>query len=137
MPSVGRTQEVVDDSTLRVGIVLTERALPAGILAGATDHTEALRQWCEKEKTPFAALQLDAKSGVNQYVTCPANGGTNTEMVNSVNGLDSIVVKIEARDATHVKGSLKTGTGACPGPSGTLVYCTPTGNYTFDAAFVK
>ena len=118
-------------------IVLTEKAVPAGMLAGATDHTEALRQWCEKEKTPFAALQLDAKSGVNQYVTCPANGGTNTEMLQSVNGLESIVVKIDARDATHIKGSLKTGTGACPGPGDTPVYCTPTGNYAFDAAFVK
>jgi hypothetical protein len=118
-------------------IVLTEKAVPAGMLAGATDHTEALRQWCEKEKTPFAALQLDAKSGVNQYVTCPANGGTNTEMVNSVNGLESIAVKIDARDATHIKGSLKTGNGACPGPGGALVYCTATGSYTFDAAFVK
>src|SRR5215468_5361358 len=85
-------------------IVLTEKAVPAGMLAGATDHTETLRQWCEKETTPFAALQLDAKSGVNQYVTCPANGGTNTEMVNSVNGLESIVAKIEVRDATHIKG---------------------------------
>jgi hypothetical protein len=118
-------------------IVLTEKAVPAGMLAGAADHTEALRQWCEKEKTPFAALQIDAKSEVNQYVTCPANGGTNTEMVNTVNGLASIVVKIDARDATHIKGSLKTGSGACPGPGDTLVYCTATGSYTFDAAFVK
>jgi hypothetical protein len=118
-------------------IVLTEKAVPAGMLAGTNDHTEALRQWCEKEKTPFAALQLDAKSGVNQYVTCPANGGTNIEMVNSVNGVDSIAVKIDARDTTHIKGSLKTGNGACPGPGGTLVYCTATGSYTFDAAFVK
>jgi hypothetical protein len=118
-------------------IILTEKAVPAGMLNGTADHTEALRQWCEKEKTPFAALQLDAKSGVNQYVTCPANGGTNTEMVNSVNGLDSIAVKVEARDTTRIKGSIKTGTGACPGPGDTLVYCTATGNYTFDAAFVK
>src|SRR5262245_39101028 len=118
-------------------IVLTEKALPAGMLAGTTDHTEALRQWCEKEKTPVAALQLDAKSGVNQYFTCPANGATNIEMVNSVNGLDSIAVKIDARDATHIKGSLKTGSGACPGPTDTPVYCTVTGKYTFDAAFVQ
>lgn len=118
-------------------IVLTEKAVPAGMLSGTTDHTEALRQWCEKEKTPFAALQLDAKSGVNQYVTCPANGGTNTEMVNSVNGVDSIAVKVEGRDATHIRGSLKTGTGACPGPGGALGYCTATGSYTFDAVFVK
>ena len=118
-------------------IVLTEKAVPAGMLAGTTDHTEALLQWCEKEKTPFAALQLDAKSGVNQYVTCPATGQTNIEMVNTSNGLDSIVVKIEARDATHLKGSLKTGNGACTGPDGTIAYCTATGSYTFDAVFVK
>jgi len=118
-------------------IVLTEKAVPASMLAGTSDHTEALRQWCAKEKTPFAALQLDAKSGVNQYVTCPANGGTNTEMVNSVNGLDSIAVHIDARDNAHIKGSLKTGSGACPGPGGSTVYCKATGSYTFDAAFVK
>ena len=46
-------------------------------------------------------------------------------------------VKIEARDTTHIKGSLKTGNGGCPGPGGTIVYCTATGSYTFDAAFVK
>src|SRR5215469_12205653 len=40
-------------------IVLTEKPVPPGTLAGTTDHTEALRLWCEKEKTPFAALQLD------------------------------------------------------------------------------
>jgi hypothetical protein len=33
---------------------------------------------------------------------------------------------------------MKTGSvGACPGPGGTLVYCKPTGDYTFDAPFVK
>lgn len=118
-------------------VVLTEKALPAGILSGATDHTEALRQWCEKEKTPFAALQLDAEMDVNSYVICPANGGSHTEMVNTVNGVASIVVKIDARDATHIKGSLTTGEGACPGPGGALAYCKATGSYTFDATFVK
>lgn len=118
-------------------IVLTEKAVPAGMLAGATDHTEALAQWCGKEKTPFAAVQLDADGEINSYVTCAANGGTNTEMVNTANGLASIVVKIAGRDALHIKGSLKTGTVGCSAPNGSSVYCTATGDYTFDAAFVK
>ena len=118
-------------------VVLTEKQLPAAMLAGATDHTEALRQWCEKEKTPFAALQLDAKTAVNQYVTCPANGGVHIEMLQSFNGLESIVVKVTARDAIRIKGSLKTGKDTCRGPGDSLVYCKTTGDYTFDAPFVK
>ena len=70
-------------------VVLTEKQLPAAMLAGATDHTEALLKWCEKEKTPFAARQLDAKTVANQYVTCPANGAVNIEMVQSFNSLAS------------------------------------------------
>ena len=119
-------------------VVLTEKQLPAAMLAGATDHTEALRQWCEKEKTPFAALQLDAKTEVNQYVTCPANGAVHIEMLQRYNGgLESIVVKVTARDAIHLKGSLKTAKDACPGPGDSFVYCKTTGDYTFDAPFVK
>ena len=59
-------------NTLRfTWVVLTEKPLPAGMLAGTANRTEALRQWCEKEKTPFAALQLDAQSAVNQYRHLP------------------------------------------------------------------
>jgi hypothetical protein len=60
---------------------------------GVKDANEARRVWCEKEKTPFTALKLDAEDKVDLYFLCPANGGMNTEMLSTANGLDSIVVK--------------------------------------------
>jgi hypothetical protein len=48
------------------------------------------------------------------------------------------VVKFAVRDEKRLKGTLRTGQGSCPGPvEGTAVYCTPTGDYTFDAFFLK
>jgi hypothetical protein len=79
---------------------------------------------------------LDPQWGINAYVTC-ANGAMKTEMVNSVNGLDSVVVSFAAKDAAHVKGTLKTGDGNCPGPGGRNAYCNATGDYTFDAVYAK
>ena len=119
-------------------IVLTEKVAPAKALVAAADQDEARRQWCEKEKTPFAAVQLDPAGAVNLYMSCAANGAMNTEMLSTWNGLDSVVLKIAARDAAHIKGTMKTGSGSCPGPGGRgQAYCTATGDYTFDAPFVK
>ena len=69
---------------------------------------------------------------------CPANGAVHIEMLQTFNGgLESIVVKVGARDAVRIKGSLKTGKDPCSGPGGSFVYCKTTGDYTFDAPFVK
>lgn len=119
-------------------IVLTEKQPPAKTLVAAADKDEARRQWCEKEKTPVAAVQLDPEGVVNQYMTCPANGGVNTEMLSTWNGLDSVALKFDVRDAVHLTGTMKTGNGSCPGPGGRgQAYCTATGDYAFDAPFVK
>jgi hypothetical protein len=78
-------------------VVLTEVPPPVKAWAAAKDPTEPRQQWCEKEKKAFAALMLDPQWGINAYVTC-ANGAMKTEMVNSVNGLDSVVVTFACRD---------------------------------------
>jgi hypothetical protein len=71
-------------------------------------------------------------------MTCPANGGVNTEMLSTWNGLDSVALKFDVRDAVHLTGTMKTGNGSCPGPGGRgQAYCTATGDYAFDAPFVK
>jgi len=94
---------------------------------------EARRLWCKAEQTPFVALKLDAEWKVDLYFLCPANGGLNTEMLSSWNGLESVVVNFEQRDEKRLKGSWKTGSGSCPDASGSgQAYCTPTGDYTFD-----
>jgi hypothetical protein len=118
-------------------IVLTEKEPPAATWSAAKDPAEARRLWCEREKSAFVAVKLDADWKVDLYFLCPANGGLNTEMVSSFNGLDSVVVKFDVRDKQRLKGSLRTGTGSCPGSKGVLGYCTLTGDYAFDVSLGK
>jgi len=118
-------------------IVLAEKELPIKDWTAAKDRAEARRVWCEKEKTPWVAVKLDAQMKVDLYFLCPANGAVNTEMVNTANGLDSVVVKLEPGGGARLKGTLRTGQGNCPTASGADAYCTPTGDYAFDAPLSK
>jgi hypothetical protein len=118
-------------------IVLTEKEPPMKTWSAAKDPAEARRLWCEKERTPLAALMLAPDWTVNQYMLCPANGGLNTEMLSRWNGLDSIIVNFQVRNGNQVKGSLRTGQGSCPDAKGEQNYCTQTGDYTFDAVFAR
>jgi hypothetical protein len=117
-------------------IVLTEKEPPLKSWAAAKDRAEARRLWCGTEKTSFVAVKLDADWKVDLYFLCPANGAVNTEMLSTWNGLDSVVVGFEVRDRKRLKGTLRTGSGAC-GNEESQTYCTPTGDYTFDAPFSK
>jgi len=118
-------------------LVLTEKEPPLKNWMAAKDRAEARRAWCEKEMTPWVAVKLDAQMKVDLYFLCPANGAVNTEMVNIANGLDSVVVKLEPRSGERLKGTLRTGQGNCPTASGADAYCTPTGDYGFDAPLSK
>ena len=118
-------------------IVLTEKEPPVKGWMAAKDRAEARRAWCEKEKTPWVAVKLDAQMKVDLYFLCPANGGMNTEMVSTINGLDSVVVKLQSGTGSRLKGTLRTGQGNCPTSSGADAYCTPTGDYGFDAPLSK
>lgn len=117
-------------------IVLTEKQPPLKEWLAARDQAGARQAWCGKEKTPFVAVKLDVKNEVDLYFLCPANGFVNTEMQNTANGLQSVALKLQAKDK-RMKGTLKTGQGNCPGPDGTSAYCTPTGDFAFDAPVVK
>ena len=118
-------------------LVLTDKEPPVKDWSGVKDRAEARRLWCGKEKASFVALKMDAKMAVDLYFLCPANGSINTEMLSSWNGLESVVVKFENRDAKRLKGTMRTGQGSCPGPDGKDAYCTPTGDFTFDAPMIK
>lgn len=74
---------------------------------------------------------------VDFYFLCPADGRVTSEGLNTANGLKSIVPKFETRDAKRLKGTLKTGQGNCPGPNNMPVYCKATGDFAFDAPFVR
>ena len=117
--------------------MLTEKEPPVKEWSAAKDRAEARQAWCGKEKTPFTAVKLDPKMKVDLYFLCPADGGLNTEMVSTINGLESVVVKLEPGDGKRLKGALKTGQGNCPDKDGKDAYCTPTGDYAFDAPLSK
>jgi hypothetical protein len=119
-------------------IVLTEKEPPVEAWIAAKDREEARRVWCGKEKTPFAAVKLDAERKVDLYFLCPADGGVDTRMVSSWNGLESVVLHFDVHDAKRLKGTLRTGEGSCPaGEHGEADYCTKTGDYAFDAPIAR
>ena len=117
-------------------IVLTEKQPPLKEWLAAKDPAGDRQTWCAKDKASFTAVKLDAQMKMDLYYLCPADGSTNIEMQNTMNGLESVADKIESTDK-RLKGTLKTGQGSCPGPNETQVYCTPTGDYTFDAPILK
>ena len=118
-------------------IVLTEKEPPVATWSTANNPAEARQLWCGSEKASFVAVKLDVNWKVDLYFLCPANGGLNTEMLSTWNGLDSVVVTFDIREENRLKGTLRSGTGSCPGADGSSTYCTPTGNYTFDAVLAK
>ena len=115
-------------------IVLTEKEPPLKSGPGMKDRAEARRLWCEKEKTSFVAVKLDAKGAVDLYFLCPANGQINTEMLSTSKGLDSVVVKLGSKRPKRLQGTLRGGEGACSDDNGRQAYCTPQEDYTFDAS---
>ncbi|HXA16653.1 MAG TPA: hypothetical protein VN380_06660 [Thermoanaerobaculia bacterium] len=118
-------------------IVLTDKEPPVAAWASAKDRAEVRRVWCEKEKASFVAVKLDAAWNVDLYFLCPANGAVSTEMLSTWNGLDSVAVRFEVRDEKRLKGTVRTGSGSCPGADGSQTYCTPTGDYSFDASLSR
>jgi hypothetical protein len=124
-------------ATAATWIVLTEKQPPLKIWLAAEDQLEALHRWCGKEKASFVAVNLDEKMAVDGAFLCPGNGRVTSEGLNTANGLESIVLKFQTRDAKRLKGTLRTGQGRCPGPNGTQVYCKPTGDFAFDAPVAR
>jgi hypothetical protein len=117
-------------------LVLTDKEPPLKSWAAAKERAEAQRLWCETEKASFVSVQLDKDWKVFAYYLCPANGAVSTQMLSTINGLDSVVLDFAVRDAKKLKGTLRTGEGAC-GNDDKMTYCTATGDYTFDAPVLK
>ncbi len=118
-------------------IVLTEKQPPVKQWLASEDQLNMLRLWCGKEKSSFIAMSLDAKMAVDYYFLCPGDGQVSSEGLNVANGLESIVVKFQTRDAKRLKGTLRTGRGNCSKSGGPQVYCEPTGDFAFDAPIVR
>jgi len=113
-------------------IVLTEKQPPLKSWLAAEDRLEALHRWCGKEKASFIAVSLDQKMEVDFYCECPGDGSVTSGM-SVANGLPSVVLKLQTRDARRLKGTLRTGQGSCPRPNDPQAYCKPTGDFALDA----
>lgn len=118
-------------------LVLSEKEPPIATLHKGGDRAEARRVWCEKEKASFVAVMLEPDFAVNLYFLCPGNGNVNTEMVNTANGLESVALTFSQKDGKRLKGTLRTGQGSCSSGEGPADYCEKTGDFVFDAPFVK
>lgn len=112
----------------RIHVLLTESDAPLREWSSAKDRREARRQWCRERKGPFVDLELNDKGGVELLHEC-ANGHFATEMISTINGLDSVVVALDIFTPKQVKGAVRGGEGTC----GENVYCDQTEDYVFDA----
>jgi hypothetical protein len=99
----------------------------------AKDRTETLRQWCESKKAPFVLVELDSAAKPQLLSQCPGDGAIAIEMISTINGLDSVVLKFEVNDGKHMKGQLIGGEGN----KGDMTYMEQTKDYTFDAVVGK
>jgi hypothetical protein len=97
------------------------------------DKTETLRQWCQSKKAPFVLVELDSENTPQLLTQCPGDGAIAIEMISTMNGLASVVLKYEINDGKRLKGQLLGGIGSC----GENTYCEPTKDYTFDATLTK
>lgn len=118
-------------------VVFTEKQPPVKDWLASNDQLNMLRLWCGKEKSSFIAMSLDSKMAVDYYYLCPGDGHVTSEGVNVANGLESIVVKFQTRDAKRMKGTLVTGQGNCSKSNGPQEYCKKTGDFAFDAPIVR
>lgn len=118
-------------------IVLTDKEPPVKVLLQSANREEARLSWSEKNKAPFVAVKLDSRSAVDLYYLSAGDGGMNTEMVSTANGLDSVIVKFESRTDSALKGTLLGGDGSCPGADGVNQYCTKRSDYKFEAPIFK
>jgi hypothetical protein len=117
----------------RLFVVLTEVDPPRAAWDDAGDRTEARAAWCRSSKQAFVALEIKPSGEVDMVRKCDRAGMTRMEMVNVMNGLPSVAVKLETNDGKRAKGSIETGDGACGNNDEPPKYCTATGSYTFDA----
>lgn len=112
----------------RIHVVLAENEAPLRELALVWSRPAARMKHCAEKKVPFVAVELNAEGGVELLHQCAA-GRYATEMVSTLNGLDSVVVSLEAFTTKQVKGTLRGGDGWC----GDGAYCEKTEDYSFDA----
>ena len=132
-------------ATQSMWIVLTEKTPPLKALLESEDRFATLESWCKGEKTAFVALKLEAKSGVTNGVVdlyflnhCKSEkASTNTEMLSSTNGLDSVKVHFTQNNAKRLEGSLIGGAGNCPLQNGDSAYCEQRSNYVFNAPILS
>ena len=121
----------------RIVIVLTDIEPPRAAWDDAGDRGEARVAWCDAKQGSFRSFEIKASGEAQSTESCGSGGARDMGMVNEMNGLRSIVVKLEANDGKRVKGSVETGEGACGVSGQPPKYCTPTGSYTFDAELAK
>jgi hypothetical protein len=113
-------------------LLLTDQTPPADWTT-SKNRVEILRQWCESKKAPFLLVELDSTNKPQFLTQCAGDGGLAQEMISTINGLDSVVLKYEINDAKRLKGQLLGGNGNC----GDMKYCEQTKDYSFDVTLSK
>ena len=113
-------------------LLLTDQT-PSVQWTTAKDRTETLRQWCESKKAAFVLVELDNAAKPQLLSQCPGDGAIAMEMISTINGLDSVVLKFDVNDGKRMKGKLLGGNGN----NGDMTYAEETKDYTFDAVVGK
>jgi hypothetical protein len=131
-PKHGYACTVGTGAKKQMWLLLTDQTPPAD-WTSSKNRVETLRQWCESKKAPFVLVELDSASKPQLLSQCAGDGGLAQEMISTINGLDSVVLKYEINDAKRIKGQLLGGNGNC----GDMNYCEQTKDYYFDVALRK
>jgi hypothetical protein len=121
----------------RLVIVLADKEPPRAAWDDAGDRGEARVAWCNAKQGSYQAFELKPSGEAQSTESCGSGGARSMGMINEMNGLPSVVFKLEVNDGKRLKGSVETGEGACGVSGEPPKYCTPTGSYKFDAELGK
>jgi hypothetical protein len=101
---------------------------------GHASHTEALGDWCKAQKSGFVLVEINL-NGKAELLTQCVGGALSVAMISTINGLDSVQLKLRRQESAHLSGELVGGSGSC-GSDDELDYCESTMDYRFDTALM-
>jgi len=116
----------------RFRLVMTDAEPPRAAWDAAVDRDRARADWCAADSGSYIAFEMKATGEPEGMDRCGKGGMRSSSMVNTMNGLASIQVKLGVNDGKRLQGTIVTGDGACGNSGEPPKYCTDTGSFTFD-----
>lgn len=113
-------------------LLLTDQDPNTIVWRGHASHSDALAAWCKTQSAGYVLVEINPAGSAELLTQCIA-GAMSVAMISTINGLDSVQLKYDRNEPTHISGALIGGSGSC-GSDEDVDYCEQTMDYRFDTA---